>query len=72
MDERYWDDLYGSSGQLFSGNPNPVPVAEAAGLPPGQALDVGTADGHGQIRRIDWRPARSRVIRGGGRARGTS
>ncbi|WP_030567672.1 class I SAM-dependent methyltransferase [Streptomyces aureocirculatus] len=45
MDAQYWDEKYGSREQLFSGAPNAVLVAEAAGLPPGQALDVGCGEG---------------------------
>lgn len=45
MDERYWDELYGSRDQLFSGNPNGVLVTEVEDMPPGQALDVGCGEG---------------------------
>ena len=45
MDERYWNELYGSRDQLFSGNPNGVLVTEVADLKPGQALDVGCGEG---------------------------
>lgn len=45
MDAQYWDEKYGSRDQLFSGAPNGVLVAEVAGLPPGQALDVGCGEG---------------------------
>ncbi|MCP3012375.1 class I SAM-dependent methyltransferase [Nocardiopsis dassonvillei] len=41
MDARFWEEMYGSREQVFSGQPNGVLVAEAADLPPGQALDVG-------------------------------
>jgi SAM-dependent methyltransferase len=41
----FWDDRYGSSEQLFSGDPNVVLVAEVTGLQPGQALDVGCGEG---------------------------
>lgn len=39
-----WDERYGS-GRVFSANPNGVLVTEAAGLPPGRALDVGCGEG---------------------------
>ena len=45
MDAEFWDERYGSSTRLFSGNPNGVLVTEVAGLPPGQALDVGCGEG---------------------------
>jgi SAM-dependent methyltransferase len=45
MDARFWDERYGSREMLFSGNPNGVLVTEAAGLPPGRALDVGCGEG---------------------------
>jgi SAM-dependent methyltransferase len=45
MDQQYWDDLYGTRDQLFSGNPNGVLVTEVAGMTPGQALDVGCGEG---------------------------
>jgi SAM-dependent methyltransferase len=45
MDAQYWDDRYGHSDQLFSGNPNGVLVTEVADLPAGRALDVGCGEG---------------------------
>jgi SAM-dependent methyltransferase len=42
---QYWDELYQSSEQLFSGNPNGALVAEVGDMPPGQALDVGCGEG---------------------------
>jgi 2-polyprenyl-3-methyl-5-hydroxy-6-metoxy-1,4-benzoquinol methylase len=40
-----WDDRYGSSGRIWSGNPNPLLVAAATELTPGAALDVGCGEG---------------------------
>lgn len=40
-----WDERYRSAERLFSGNPNIALVTEAAGLPPGNALDVGCGEG---------------------------
>lgn len=45
MDQQFWDDLYGTHDQLWSGAPNGVLVTEAADLPPGQALDIGCGEG---------------------------
>ncbi|MFE3442430.1 class I SAM-dependent methyltransferase [Nocardia sp. NPDC059180] len=45
MDQQFWDEMYGSREQLFSGLPNDVLVAEAGELTPGQALDVGCGEG---------------------------
>jgi SAM-dependent methyltransferase len=45
MDAQFWDERYRGREQLFSGNPNGVLVTEAAGLPPGRALDVGCGEG---------------------------
>jgi SAM-dependent methyltransferase len=49
MDERFtagfWDERYGSAERIWSGNPNPQLVAEAAGLAPGTALDAGCGEG---------------------------
>jgi SAM-dependent methyltransferase len=49
MDERFtqpfWDERYGSADRIWSGNPNPQLVREAADLTPGSALDVGCGEG---------------------------
>jgi len=45
VDAEFWDEMYGSRDQLFSGNPNGALVTEAADLPPGQALDAGCGEG---------------------------
>jgi SAM-dependent methyltransferase len=42
---RHWDDLYRSRPRVWSGRPNPQLVAEAAGLKPGTALDLGCGEG---------------------------
>ncbi|GAA1020262.1 MULTISPECIES: class I SAM-dependent methyltransferase [Amycolatopsis] len=45
QDAQFWEDLYRSREQVFSGEPNGVLVTEVEGLPPGQALDVGCGEG---------------------------
>jgi SAM-dependent methyltransferase len=41
----YWDERYRSTQRVWSGQPNPQLVAEAAGRPPGRALDAGCGEG---------------------------
>jgi SAM-dependent methyltransferase len=41
----FWDDRYGSSDRVWSGEPNAVLVQEVADLAPGSALDVGSGEG---------------------------
>ena len=41
----FWDERYASMEQVWSGEPNGALVREAAGLPPGLALDVGCGEG---------------------------
>jgi SAM-dependent methyltransferase len=45
MDAQFWDEMYRSRDQVFSGAPNGVLVTEATDLPPGRALDVGCGEG---------------------------
>ncbi len=45
MDEAFWDARYGTADRIWSGNPNTQLVADAAGLAPGRALDVGAGEG---------------------------
>ncbi|ROT34073.1 FAD-dependent oxidoreductase [Micromonospora sp. HM5-17] len=45
LDEAAWEERYRSQPAVWSGNPNPQLVAEAAGLTPGRALDVGSGEG---------------------------
>lgn len=44
-DEAFWNDRYLSASRVWSGDPNPQLVAEAAGLVPGRALDAGCGEG---------------------------
>jgi SAM-dependent methyltransferase len=43
--EQAWDERYRTGPEIWSGNPNAVLVAEAAGLKPGTALDAGAGEG---------------------------
>ena len=40
-----WDERYAGPDRVWSGRPNAVLVAEAAGLRPGRALDLGCGEG---------------------------
>ena len=40
-----WDERYTGTGTIWSGNPNAQLAAEASGLTPGTALDVGCGEG---------------------------
>jgi len=43
--EQAWDERYRSRPQHWSGDPNPVLVAEVSAMPPGTALDAGAGEG---------------------------
>lgn len=43
--QEFWDNRYSSAGRLWSGQPNAVFAAQAADLPPGEALDAGCGEG---------------------------
>lgn len=43
--EQAWDERYRTKPDIWSGHPNAVLVAEAAGLQPGTALDAGAGEG---------------------------
>lgn len=45
LDEAFWEERYRSHEAVWSGRPNPQLVAEAGGLTPGTALDVGSGEG---------------------------
>lgn len=40
-----WDERYSASERIWSGQPNAALVREAADLPPGRALDLGSGEG---------------------------
>lgn len=45
FDEAFWDERYRSHSSLWSGNPNPHLIGQAADLTPGTALDAGSGEG---------------------------
>ncbi|MET7994612.1 class I SAM-dependent methyltransferase [Amycolatopsis sp. NPDC005232] len=57
MNTQSWDEMYRGRPQVFSGEPNGVLVAEAAGLEPGEALEVGCGEGADAVwlARRGWR-----------------
>ncbi len=56
LDEESWNERYGASARVWSGNPNPQLVAEIANFAPGRALDVGCGEGADAIwlARVGW------------------
>jgi SAM-dependent methyltransferase len=56
--QEFWDDRYRSAGRLWSGQPNAQLVAQAAGLPRGEALDAGSGEGADAI----WLAARGWTV----------
>ncbi|MBW4718365.1 class I SAM-dependent methyltransferase [Saccharothrix obliqua] len=55
--EQYWENFYLERDQVWSGEPNPLLVREAADLPPGRALDLGCGEGADAVwlARRGWR-----------------
>lgn len=58
--EQAWDERYRSRPQHWSGNPNPVLVAEVADLAAGTALDAGSGEGGDAL----WLAARGWKVTG--------
>ena len=56
-DAAEWDERYGASSRIWSGEPNGALVAETAHLAPGRALDVGCGEGADAVwlARRGWR-----------------
>jgi SAM-dependent methyltransferase len=44
-DQAFWEARYGTAERIWSGHPNAQLVAEATGLTPGAALDMGCGEG---------------------------
>lgn len=49
MDRHDWDRRYGGTDLVWTAEPNRWLVAEAAGLPPGRALDLGCGEGRNAV-----------------------
>jgi len=45
LDRAFWESWYAERDQVWTGNPNPALVDEAAELTPGRALDIGAGEG---------------------------
>ena len=45
LEQEAWEERYRSKPNIWSGNPNAQLVAEAADLPPGRVLEVGSGEG---------------------------
>ena len=58
--QEFWDNRYGGSERVWSGNPNPQLLAYGSGLTPGAALDVGCGEGADAI----WLAARGWKVTG--------
>ncbi len=43
--QEFWDNRYGASDRVWSGNPNPQLLAYGSGLTPGSGLDAGCGEG---------------------------
>jgi 2-polyprenyl-3-methyl-5-hydroxy-6-metoxy-1,4-benzoquinol methylase len=60
ISKKFWDERYGSTTALWSGNPNPHLVAQVGALSPGTALEVGSGEGADAI----WLAARGWQVTG--------
>lgn len=58
--QEFWDNRYGDSERVWSGNPNPQLLAYGSGLTPGSALDVGCGEGADAV----WLAARGWMVTG--------
>jgi len=58
--EEFWESFYGRDDRVWSGEPNADLVREAAGLPAGNALDLGCGEGTDAV----WLAARGWTVTG--------
>src|SRR5947209_4189756 len=58
--QEFWDNRYGGSERVWSGNPNPQLLVYGSDLTPGSGLDVGCGEGADAI----WLAARGWMVTG--------
>jgi len=58
--QQFWDELYGRTSRVWSGNPNPLLTREVVDLAPGSALDAGCGEGADS----HWLARRGWLVRG--------
>ncbi|GAA1168223.1 SAM-dependent methyltransferase [Kitasatospora gansuensis] len=63
--EQFWDERYGQSDRIWSGDPNAALIRETAGLTPGTVLELGCGEGADAIwlAAQGWRVTASDVSR---------
>ncbi|HWN36186.1 MAG TPA: class I SAM-dependent methyltransferase [Pseudonocardia sp.] len=58
--QQFWDELYGRTSRVWSGNPNPLLTREVVDLASGSALDAGCGEGADS----HWLARRGWLVRG--------